>query len=256
MGIGSGDSWFVSRGPAHARGPLSAGAPTTVPSPSASPIYFDTNGDPRTYVNPLGVYAVELDRRARCGPVRVNNDKVLFPGEIFVLGRADAPDLRIETAYSRMPTGNAARTPPTGNAGKLDPFAPVILHRHPDTMPQTASRSHEATAKSIAPFPLLAAGTDREIVQIVADGFSCATVTAWARTAPGVVYSAFVELVWCPRDDNVERVEAQPVVVVPVGDTVGVAVYNGPTKGCSIIRLVGQIPANNTIAVGEIRIYD
>lgn len=245
-----GDYWEDQSDEAQRRG-----APTHVPAPYVIRVYPDESGFAQLQIGP-GVVALELDRASSCGPVSVNGQKTLYPGETFELGRADA-SLEIDTVHSRLPRGLGLGPPErqTTGPGLLVPEAVIVCHRDRRTLPPGAARSSEDTARSMEPFEFAAAavGTEREVVQIVADVYRSAVIVAWSRTG---AFDAFAELVWAPKTTTPNVfVRREPQAVVNVPATQNRVIFDGDTRGASIVRLVAtQITGADTRLYGEIRL--
>lgn len=188
----------------------------------------------------MGVVAVELDRRSTCGPVVVNGIKTLFPGEVFILGDANVDEIRLVSPYAAVISGTKAAI--VAQYGQLRATAHLILHTDLRTIPPTATRAIELAVPSIPNAAVTTGATETELVQVIAEGFSRVLALAWSRTG-GTAFECAIQWVWIPSIGTEGpvpflRIETSAFVPVAAGATVGAIVYDGDTRGATIIRLV------------------
>lgn len=239
-----------SRGGAYGSGPASfqkGGSPSPISAPRRAVLDLftgivgpDSNMNGRATTPAYGVIAVELDRRSTCGPVIVNHMKTLFPGEVFILGDANVDEIELWSPYAAIISGGKASI--VANYGELRATAHLILHTDLRTIPPTATRSFELAIPSIINAAVSTGATETELVQGIAEGYSRVLALAWSRTG-GTSFEAAIQWVWIPSTGSEQppaflRVETSAFVPVAAGATVGAIIYDGDTRGATIIRIV------------------
>lgn len=255
-----------SRGGAYAAGPASfqkGGSPSPISVPRRAVLDLftgiqgpDGNNNGRATTPAYGVVAVELDRRSTCGPVLVNGMKTLFPGEVFILGDANVDEIEVVSPYAAVVPGTKGAL--VANYGELRATAHLILHTDLRTIPPTATRAFELAVPSIVNAAVSTGATETEMVQVIAEGYSRVLAMAWSRTG-GTTFEAAIQWVWIPSigtEGNVRffRIETSAFVLVLPGATVGAVVYDGDTRGATIIRLVQRNAVAADVGFGQLKL--
>lgn len=255
-----------SRGGAFAGGPASfqkGGSPSPISAPRRAVLDLftgitgpDSAHNASATCPAMGVIAVELDRRSTCGPVLVNGMKTLFPGEVYILGDSNTEEIRLESPYAALVAGTKAAL--VANYGELRATAHLILHTDLRTIPPTATRAFELAVPSILNAAVSTGATETELVQVIAEGYSRVLALAWSRTG-GTTFEAAIQWVWIPSIGtqgpvSFFRIETSAFVLVPPGATVGAVVYDGDTRGATIIRLVQRNAVAADTGFGQLKL--